>query len=94
MFPQLQASILQHAAEHIFRMNQERERLVQQNTALRMMLSKYWALEGKGDVVDGKVNKATSPITLVDDEKAAAKELEEIFATRHELDVVKEELER
>ena len=91
----LQASVLQHAAEHIYRLNQERERLAQQNTALRMMLSKYWAMESKGEVCgDGKVSKATSPISLVDDEKAAAKELEEIFATRHELDVVKEELER
>lgn len=68
--------------------------MVQQNAALRMMLSKYWAGEGKGDTgPDGKVNKATSPI-MVDDEKAAAKELEEIFARRHELDVIKEELER
>ncbi len=77
-------------------MNQERERIVQQNTALRMMLSKYWAIESKNEArgEDGKVSKATSPITLADDETAAAKELEEIFATRHELDVVKEELER
>lgn len=88
--------MLQHAAEHIYRLNQERERLAQQNAALRMMLSKYWVLDSKGDICsgDGKVNKATSPITLIDDEKAAAKELEDIFATRHELDVVKEELER
>ena len=42
---------------------------------------------------DGKVNKATSPIML-DEEKAAAKEIQEIFATKHELDVIKEELER
>ncbi len=90
-----QASVLQHAAEHIYRLNQERERLVQQNAALRMMLSKYWAMESKGEIGgDGKVNKATSPITTLDDEKAAAKELEDIFATRHELDVIKEELER
>lgn len=68
---------------------------MQQNTALRVMLTKYWAGEGKGDSTnpDGKVSKATSPI-IVDDEKAAAKELEEIFATRHQLDEMKEELER
>lgn len=92
----LQAAVLQHAAEHIYRLNQERERIAQQNAALRMMLSKYWVLDSKGEICnsDGKVNKATSPITLMDDEKAAAKELEDIFATRHELDVVKEELER
>lgn len=58
-----------------------------------MMVSKYWSMEGKGEVTEAKVSKATSPI-VVDDEKAAAKELEQIFATRHELDVVKEELER
>ena len=87
-----QASILQHAAEHIFRLNQERERLTQQNTALRVMLSRY--MDGRGDVAgDGKVNKATSPIT-VDDEEAAKQELEEIFATRHQLDAIKDELER
>jgi hypothetical protein len=89
-----QASVLQQAAEHIFRLNQERERLIQQNTALRVMLSKYWTGEGKIDPnTDSKVNKATSPIIL-DDEKAATKELEEIFATRHQLDAMKEELER
>ena len=35
---------------------------------------------------DDKVNKATSPIML-DEEKAAAKEIQEIIATEHELDV-------
>ena len=56
------------------------------------MLSRY--MDARGDVVsDGKVNKATSPI-IVDDEEAAKQELEEIFATRHRLDIIKEELER
>lgn len=88
----MQASILQHAAEHIFRLNQERERLTQQNTALRVMLSRY--MDGRGETCgDGKVSKATSPI-IVDDEEAAKKELEEIFATRHRMEVIKEELER
>ena len=88
--------MLQHAAEHIYRLNQERERLVQQNTSLRVMLSKYWpnsdpnSTEGSQD---GKVNKATSPLCF-DDERAASKELEQIFATQKEVDRIKAELER
>lgn len=87
--------MLQHAAEHIYRLNQERERLVQQNTSLRMMLSKYWTGDPNHAEVltEKKVNKATSPLCF-DDEKAAAKELEQIFATQKEVDAVKAELER
>ena len=56
------------------------------------MLSRY--IDGRGETCgDGKVSKATSPI-VVDDEEAAKKELEEIFATRHRMEVIKEELER
>ena len=56
------------------------------------MLSRY--IDGRGETCgDGKVSKATSPI-IVDDEEAAKKELEEIFATRHRMEVIKEELER
>lgn len=90
------AAVLQHAAEHIFRLNQERERLLQQNTSLRVMLSKYWP---NGDPnsgeesQDAKVNKATSPLCF-DDERAASKELEQIFATQKEVDRIKAELER
>ena len=93
----LQAAVLQHAAEHIFRLNQERERLLQQNTSLRMMLSKYWPNSDPGSVdqesQDGKVNKATSPLCF-DDERAASRELEQIFATQKEVDRIKAELER
>lgn len=91
-----QAAVLQHAAEHIYRLNQERERLVQQNTSLRVMLSKYWpnsdpsSLEGSQD---SKVNKATSPLCF-DEERAASRELEQIFATQKEVDRIKAELER
>ena len=88
--------MLQQAAEHIYRLNQERERLVQQNTSLRMMLSKYWS-GGDGNhgdmLAENKVNKATSPMCF-DDEKAAARELEQIFTAQKELDATKVELER
>ena len=88
--------MLQHAAEHIYRLNQERERLLQQNTSLRMMLSKYWPssdLNSAEGSQDSKVNKATSPLCF-DDERAASRELEQIFATQKEVDRVKAELER
>ncbi|XP_019852682.1 PREDICTED: uncharacterized protein LOC100635737 isoform X2 [Amphimedon queenslandica] len=91
------ASVLQHAAEHIFRLNQDRDRLIQQNTTMRMMLTKYWTNDSKGGdgkmTEGGKVSKATSPIT-VDEEKATAKELEQIFTAEHELQMIKEELQR
>jgi transcription factor AP-4 len=90
------AAVLQHAAEHIYRLNQERERLVQQNTSLRVMLSKYWPNSDPNSVdgsQDGKVNKATSPLCF-DDERAASRELEQIFATQKEVDRIKAELER
>lgn len=64
---------------------------------MRMMLTKYWSNDtkgGDGKTADGgKVSKATSPIT-VDDEKATAKELEQIFTAEHELQMIKEELQR
>lgn len=88
--------MLQHAAEHIYRLNQERERLLQQNTSLRMMLSKYWPSSDPNSVEgsqDSKVNKATSPLCF-DDERAASRELEQIFATQKEVDRIKAELER
>lgn len=93
-----QASVLQHAAEHIFRTNQERDRLIQQNTTLRMMLTKHYnpldRNSTNGEVLsENKVNKATSPMVF-DDEKAAARELEQIFATQKELDKIKSELAR
>ena len=61
-----------------------------------MMLSKYWSSSDNraSDVLsENKVNKATSPMCF-DDDKAAAKELEQIFATQRELDAIKSELER
>ena len=92
-----QASILQHAAEFIYRLNQDRERLVQQNTSLRMALSKYWPSADHslvGEPVGGnRVSKATSPMVF-DDEKADSKELEQIFHTQKELERIKTELER
>jgi len=48
----------------------------------------------RSDVLsENKVNKATSPLCF-DDEKAAARELEQIFATQRELERIKSELER
>lgn len=93
-----QASVLQHAGEHIYRLGQERDRLIQQNTSLRMMLSKYWTPSDRSslgsDVLsENKVNKATSPLSF-DDEKAAARELEHIFASQKELQNLKSELEQ
>eukprot|EP00731_Ephydatia_muelleri_P030703 Em0022g217a len=91
------ASILQHAAEFIYRLNQDRERLVQQNTSLRMALSKYWPSADHslvGEPVGGnRVSKATSPMVF-DDEKSDSKELEQIFHTQKELERIKTELER
>lgn len=91
------ASILQHAAEFIYRLNQDRERLVQQNTSLRMALSKYWPSADHslvGEPLGGsRVSKATSPMVF-DEEKAANRELEQIFHTQKELERVKLELER
>ena len=95
----VQASVLQHAGEHIYRLGQERDRLIQQNTSLRMMLSKYWSSSDRSslsstDVLsENKVNKATSPLSF-DDEKAAARELEQIFASQKELQKLKKELEQ
>lgn len=89
----VQAAVLQHAAEHIYRLNTERDRLLQQNTTLRMMLSKYWNSSDRPDILgENKVNKATSPMNF-DDEKAAARELEQIFASQKELETLKLELE-
>lgn len=89
----IQAAVLQHAAEHIYRLNTERDRLLQQNTTLRMMLSKYWNSSDRPDILgENKVNKATSPMNF-DDEKAAARELEQIFASQKELETLKMELE-
>lgn len=89
----MQAAVLQHAAEHIYRLNTERDRLLQQNTTLRMMLSKYWNSSDRPDILgENKVNKATSPMNF-DDEKAAARELEQIFASQKELETLKMELE-
>lgn len=88
--------MLQHAAEHIYRANQERERLIQQNTTLRMMLTKNYNPVDRSTVdvlSENKVNKATSPM-MFDDEKAAAKELEQIFAAQKELDRIRTELAR
>ena len=96
LFPRYQASILQHAAEFIYRLNQDRERLVQQNTSLRVALSKYWPSgeHGLGEPLGGnRVSKATSPMVF-DDDKAANKELEQIFHTQKELERVKLELEK
>jgi len=89
---------LQHAGEHIYRLGQERDRLIQQNTSLRMMLSKYWTPSDRSslssDILsENKVNKATSPLTF-DDDKAAQRELEQIFASQKELEKLKAELER
>ena len=62
------------------------------------MLSKYWSPSDRSslgsDVLsENKVNKATSPLTF-DDEKAAARELEQIFASQKELQKLKTELEQ
>lgn len=89
---------MQHAGEHIYRLVQERDRLIQQNTSLRMMLSKYWTPSDRSslgsDVLsENKVNKATSPLTF-DDDKAAQRELEQIFASQKELEKLKADLDR
>ena len=59
---------------------------------MRMILTKYWSNDTKArdrkTADGGKVSKATSPIT-VDDEKATAKELEQIFTAEHELQMIK-----
>ena len=62
------------------------------------MLSKYWNSSDQsnisGDVLtENRVNKATSPLNF-DDERAAGRELEQIFATQKELQTIKMELER
>lgn len=98
MHTRTQASVLQHAAEHIYRTNQERERLIQQNATLRMMLTKHYnpmdRSNSNGEILgENKVNKATSPM-MFDEEKAAAKELEQIFAAQKELEKIKTELAR
>lgn len=63
-----------------------------------MALSKYWpstdhSLVGEPVVGGNRVSKATSPMVF-DDEKAASRELEQIFHTQKELERVKTELER
>ena len=63
-----------------------------------MMLSKYWPnssdpSSSEGGAQDSKVSKATSPLCF-DDERAASRELEQIFATQKEVDRIKAELER
>ncbi len=96
LYSTMQASVLQHAAEHIYHASQERERLIQQNTTLRMMVTKHYSAvdRNNGDVLsENKVNKATSPM-MFDEEKAAAKELEQIFAAQKELDKTRTELTR
>ena len=61
-----------------------------------MMLTKHYnpVDRNNGDVLsENKVNKATSPM-MFDEEKAAAKELEQIFAAQKELDKIRTELAR
>ena len=61
-----------------------------------MALSKYWpsADHGLGESLgSNRVSKATSPMVF-DDEKAANRELEQIFHTQKELERVKLELEK
>ena len=60
------------------------------------MLSKFWNSgdSNRSDILtENKVNKATSPMCF-DDERAAAKELEQIFTSQRELEAMKAELER
>ncbi len=61
-----------------------------------MMLTKHYSAvdRNSSDVLsENKVNKATSPM-MFDEEKAAAKELEQIFAAQKELDKIRTELTR
>lgn len=92
--------MLQHAADYIFRLKQEHEKLLSQNASLRSLASKYERF-GQKDVLteNNKVNKATSPIRILedsefDDEKAAVRELETIYAAHEEQDAIKKRLEK
>jgi len=92
--------VLQHAADYIFRLKQEQEKLLTQNASLRSLASKYERF-GQKDILteNNKVNKATSPIRIledsdIDEEKAAVRELETIYAAHEELDAIKKQLER
>lgn len=94
------ASVLQHAADYIFRLKQEQEKLLSQNASLRSLASKYERY-GQKDILteNNKVNKATSPIRIfedtdIDDEKAAVRELETIYAAHEEHDAIKKRLEK
>lgn len=92
--------MLQHAADYIFRLKQEQEKLLTQNASLRTLASKYERF-GQKDVLteNNKVNKATSPIRIledsdIDEEKAAVRELETIYAAHEEHDAIKKRLEK
>ena len=92
--------MLQHAADYIFRLKQEQEKLLSQNASLRSLASKYERF-GQKDVLteNNKVNKATSPIRILedtdmDDEKAVVRELETIYAAHEEHDAIKKRLEK
>lgn len=92
--------MLQHAADYIFRLKQEQEKLLSQNASLRSLASKYERF-GQKDILteNNKVNKATSPIRIledsdIDDEKAAVRELETIYAAHKEHDAIKKRLEK
>jgi len=97
--------VLQHAADYIFRLKQEQEKLLSQNASLRSLASKYERCSRKDILTENnKVNKATSPIRLeepvsmeedveLEEEKAAARELEDIYSAQEELDAIKKQLE-
>ena len=74
--------------------------MLSQNASLRSLASKYERFSQKDILTENnKVNKATSPIRMmedsdVDDEKAAARELETIYAAHEENDAIKKRLEK
>ena len=91
--------MLQHAADYIFRLKQEQEKLLSQNASLRSLASKYERYSRKDILTENKVNKATSPIRMeedveIDEEKAAVRELEGIYSAHEELDAIKKQLEK
>jgi len=92
--------VLQHAADYIFRLKQEQEKLLSQNASLRSLASKYERYTRKDILTENnKVNKATSPIRMeedieLDEDKAAVRELESIYSAHEELDAIKKQLEK
>jgi hypothetical protein len=102
------ASILQHAAEYIYRLHQEKTTLLTENTTLKVLATKHGILDQTTSMdvcpinVDTKVEKSTSPIidpVCVDDEefdddKETSEELEQIYSAHEELQALRQQLDR